>query len=73
MIKDIPAYLDEALKDTKVCPLIVVDIEADPVIRREFIIQKSIKQLLKLRFTELLPSGKITLTVLNNQNDKSIN
>jgi hypothetical protein len=73
MIKDIPAYLDEALKDSKVCPLIVVDIQEDPIIRKEFHIQKSIKQLLKERFKELLPCKQITLKILNNANDLTKN
>jgi hypothetical protein len=66
MVKNIPEYLDEALKDTKVCPLIVVDIQADPVIRKEFHIQKSIKSLLKTRFTSPHSPKKLTIKILNN-------
>ena len=66
MVKNIPEYLDEALKDTKVCPLIIVDIQADPVIRKEFNIQKSIKNLLKTRFTSPQPPKNLSIKILNN-------
>lgn len=66
MVKNLPEYLDEALKDTKVCPMIIEDIQADPVIRREFHIQKSIKNLLRMRFTNLPSPKKLPLKVLNN-------
>ena len=66
MVKNIPEYLDEALKDTKVCPLIIVDIQADPVISKEFHIQKSIKDLLKTRFTNLNPPQNLNIKILNN-------
>ena len=66
MVKNIPEYLDEALKDTKVCPLIIVDIQADPLIRKEFHIQKSIKNLLKTRFTNLNPPQNLNIKILNN-------
>ena len=66
MVKNIPEYLDEALKDTKVCPMIIVDIQADPVIRKEFHIQKSIKNLLKSRFTNPPLPKKFSLNILNN-------
>lgn len=66
MILDLNEYLDEALKDTKVCPLIIVDIQADPVISREYYIQKSIKQLLKARFICPKPKEELTIKILNN-------
>ncbi len=70
MINNIPEYLDEALKDTKVCPLIIIDIQADPFIRKEFHIQKSIKNLLKNRFTAPQLPQKLTIKILNNLTSK---
>lgn len=72
MIKDIPEYVDEALKDTKVCPMIMEDIQADPVISKEFIVQKTIKQLLRERFTKECISKKLFNIIQNKLSNKSI-
>lgn len=59
MIKDLTEYIDEALTDQKVCPMILEDIQTDPIISKEYHVQKTVKQLLKERFAKNCPSKKL--------------
>lgn len=50
MILNEEEYIDEAIKDGKVCPMVKDEVETNPKIRGEYIIQKTVKFLLKDRF-----------------------
>ncbi|MCX7876444.1 MAG: hypothetical protein N2321_09805 [Melioribacteraceae bacterium] len=58
-MRDLAEYIDEALSDQKVCPLIIEDIQTDPIISKEYYVQKTVKQLLKTRFVKPCPAKKL--------------
>ncbi|MDF1611941.1 MAG: hypothetical protein AB1695_08835 [Stygiobacter sp.] len=64
-MKDITEYIDEALTDQKVCPMIMEDIQTDPIISKEYHVQKTVKQLLKTRFVQNCPTKKLFKIIYN--------
>lgn len=66
MILDEQEYIDEAIKDGKVCPMVKEEVETNPKIRGEYIIQKSIKFLLKDRFSSNCTPVKL-FNIINNK------
>lgn len=69
MIKDLTEYIDEALTDQKVCPLILEDIQTDPIVSKEYHVQKTVKQLLKERFVKNCPTKKLFRIIQNKINN----
>ncbi|KAF0151583.1 MAG: hypothetical protein FD143_1716 [Ignavibacteria bacterium] len=51
MILNDEEYIDEAIKDGKVCPMVKEEVETNPKIRGAYMIQKTVKLLLKDRFS----------------------
>lgn len=59
-------YIDEAIKDGKVCPMVKDEVETNPKIRGEYIIQKTVKFLLKDRFSTSCPAKNLFNIITNN-------
>ena len=66
MILDEQEYIDEAIKDGKICPMVKEEVETNPKIRGEYLIQKSIKYLLKDRFSSNCAPVKL-FNIINNK------
>ncbi|MEW6653610.1 MAG: hypothetical protein AB1394_09095 [Bacteroidota bacterium] len=62
-------YIDEAIKDGKVCPLVKEEVETNPKIRVEYIIQKTVKFLLKDRFSSSCIPNSL-FNIISNNNSK---
>lgn len=59
-------YIDEAIKDGKVCPMVKDEVETNTKIRGEYLIQKTVKFLLKDRFSNNCPAKNLFNIISNN-------